>query len=71
MPESPQSEPAQGLAIADALNDEPINQAALAWEATAPPEGLRAMVKRWEPLYDKAGDRLDAIGFEAVGHIGQ
>lgn len=28
----------------------PINQAALTWEATAPPEGWRAMVNRWERL---------------------
>jgi len=50
--------PAQGLAIADALKDEPINQAAPIWEATAPPEGLPAMVKRWEQFYAKAGSRL-------------
>jgi uncharacterized membrane protein len=28
----------------------PINQAALTGEATAPPEGWRAMVNRWERL---------------------
>ncbi len=28
----------------------PINQAALTWKATAPPEGWRAMVNRWERL---------------------
>jgi hypothetical protein len=64
-------EPAQGLAIADALKDEPINHTALTWEAATPPEGLRAMVRGWERLYENAGRRLDPIGFEAVGHIGQ
>jgi uncharacterized membrane protein len=28
----------------------PINQAVLTWEATAPPEGWRAMIHRWEQL---------------------
>jgi len=63
--------PAKGVAIAGALKDEPINHAALAWEAPAPLVELRAIVKRWERLCDKAGSRLDAIGFEAVGYIGQ
>jgi hypothetical protein len=49
--------PAQGLAIADALKDEPINHAALTWEATARLEGLPAMVQKWERLYDKIGSR--------------
>lgn len=50
---------AQGLAIADALKDQPINHAALTtWAATAPPKGLRAMVRRWERQRDKAGSRL-------------
>jgi hypothetical protein len=31
--------------IADALKDEPIDHAALTWEAAASPEGLRGMVK--------------------------
>ena len=56
----PQSDRLTALAIADALKDEPINRAALTWEATAPPERLRAMVKSWERLYDKGGSRLDA-----------
>lgn len=28
----------------------PINQAALTWDAAAPPEGWRALVRRWEQL---------------------
>jgi hypothetical protein len=28
----------------------PINQAALTWEATAPPEGWRVMINKWERL---------------------
>ena len=70
LPETP-NRTAQGLAVVDALKDEPIDHAALTWEAAAPPEGLRTMVKRSERLCDNGGSRLDAIGFEAVGHIGQ
>ena len=39
LPETP-NRTAQGLAIADAPKGEPINRAALAWEAKPPPEGF-------------------------------
>ena len=39
MPETP-NRTAQGLAVVDALKDEPIDHAALTWEATDPSRGI-------------------------------